>query len=298
MGVDGVFDHEAARELLGWASQDPRPLPWRGHRDGWGVLVSEVMLQQTDVGRVVDRWPVFMERHPTPASMAAAPVSAVIADWQGLGYNRRAVALHRCAVTIVERHGGEVPDTVAALEELPGVGAYTARAVAAFAFGRDVGAVDTNVGRILARRAGGPLGRVDAQALADAAVPVGRAGEWNQAMFDLGAAVCTKRDPACGDCPVRRGCAWRGEGDDPAVGSAGVSRPQTRFVGSDRQGRARLVKALSDAGALDEPAVAAAMGWPTDGTRAARVLAGLVADGLVVCDDGVVSLPGGRPVLR
>jgi A/G-specific adenine glycosylase len=289
-GVDGVFDSATARDLLEWAAQDPRPIPWRGHRDGWGVLVSEVMLQQTDVGRVADRWPVFMERHPTPAAMAAAPVSAVITDWQGLGYNRRAVALHRSAVRIVERHGGEVPDTVEALEELPGVGVYTARAVAAFAFGRDVAAVDTNVGRILARRVGGPLGRVDAQTLADAAVPVGRAGEWNQAMFDLGAAICTKRSPSCGGCPVRGGCAWRGEGEDPAVGSAGVSRPQSRFVGSDRQGRARLVRVLSERGVLEETAVAVVMGWPDDATRAARVLAGLVADGLVVCDDGTVGL--------
>lgn len=287
---DGVFDPGAVRDLLQWAAQDQRPIPWRGHRDAWGVLVSEVMLQQTDVGRVVDRWPVFMERYPTPAVMVAAPLSAVITDWQGLGYNRRAVALHRSAVRIVERHGGEVPDTIEALEQLPGVGAYTARAVAAFAFGRDVGAVDTNVGRILARRAGGPLGRVDAQALADAAVPAGRSGEWNQAMFDLGAAVCTKRSPSCGGCPVRRGCAWRGEGVDPAVGSAAVSRPQSRFVGSDRQGRARLVRVLSDGGAVEEATVAAAMGWPDDADRAARVLAGLVVDGLVVCDEGIVGL--------
>ena len=176
----------------------------------------------------------------------------VVRAWAGLGYNRRAVHLHATAVVVVERHGGTLPDELDALLALPGVGPYTARAVLAFAFERDVGVVDTNAARVLARRAGRSLDRAAVQAQADAAVPAGRGWAWNQAMLDLGATTCRARSPGCDVCPVARGCAWWEAGrpePDPARGSAGVSTGQSRFEGSDRQGRGRLVDALRGAGA-------------------------------------------------
>lgn len=275
----------AVAAIGAWAPVHHRDLPWRATRDRWGVLVSEVMLQQTQVDRVVRRWVSFMARFPTPSAAAAAGVAAVVDEWAGLGYNRRAVALHRCAVACVDTHGGSVPGTLAELMALPGVGPYTARAVLAFADGADVAVVDTNVGRVLARVAGRRLRPAEAQRAADDAVPAGAGWWWNQAMLDLGATVCTARVARCGDCPVAPWCAWRGEGPDPAAGSAGVTAPQSRFEGSDRQGRGRLVDALRTDGAVPAGALATAAGWPDDPDRARRVAAGLVADGLAG-DDG------------
>lgn len=276
--------------LVGWAEDRLRDLPWRNTTDGWGVLVSEVMLQQTQVDRVAPRWVRFMARFPDPAAAAHAGVAAVVDEWAGLGYNRRAVALHRAAVACVDHHGGKVPDTLDALLALPGVGPYTARAVLAFAWHRDVGVVDTNVGRVLARLAGCKLGSTEAQRLADTVVPSGTGWLWNQAMLDLGATVCVARTPRCGGCPVSRWCAWQGgqttgSGEDPALGSAGVSGRQPRFEGSDRQGRGRLVDALRRAGAVTVRELASVAGWPDDPGRATRVAATLVADGLAG-DDG------------
>ena len=273
----------ARRRLLAWGANAHRDLPWRATRDPWAVLVSEVMLQQTQVPRVVPRYRAFLDRFPTPAACAAAPVGDVVDEWAGLGYNRRAVALHRCATACVADHGGTLPDDLDALRALPGIGPYTARAVLAFAFERDVGVVDTNVGRVLARWAGRPLRPAEAQAAADALVPRGEGWAWNQAMFDLGAGVCRKRSPDCEACPVRRWCTWRSSGcpvPDPAVGSAGVSGGQSRFEGSDRQGRGRLVDALRGRGSVPPVELAAVAGWPEDPARARRVAEGLVADGL------------------
>jgi A/G-specific adenine glycosylase len=206
-----------------------------------------------------------------------------------MGYNRRARNLHLAATAVVERHDGRVPDDLAALLALPGVGPYTARAVLAFAFGRDIGVVDTNAGRVLSRAVEGrPLTRTEAQVLVDAMVPAGRGWSFGQALLDLGATVCTTRSPDCGACPVRRRCRWAVSGlstPDPATGSAGVSSAQARFDGSDRQGRGRLVAALR-AGPVDPTDLAAAAGWPADPGRAERVLEALVAEGLVVCDSG------------
>ncbi|HEY8547843.1 MAG TPA: hypothetical protein VIL36_22445, partial [Acidimicrobiales bacterium] len=243
----GLTDREA---LLAWGRDGLRDLPWRRTRDPWKVLVSEVMAQQTQVERVVPLYERFVARLPHPHACAAAPVSAVLWLWSGLGYNRRAVALHDCATAIVEHHGGEVPDDLDALLALPGVGPYTARAVLAFAFERPVGVVDTNVGRVLARWAGRPLGAKEAQARADALVPEGRpewAWLWNQSVMELGATVCKRRNPDCDRCPLTHRCTWAAAGrpqPDPADGSAGVGRGQSRFEGSDRQGRGRLVAAL------------------------------------------------------
>ncbi|WP_420638325.1 A/G-specific adenine glycosylase [Candidatus Poriferisocius sp.] len=277
--------------LLAWGERNRRDLPWRRTRDPWAVLVSEVMLQQTQISRVVPRYRTFLEEFPTAAACAAAPPAAVIRAWDGLGYNRRAVSLHRCAQLVVAGHGGRPPDGLAALLALPGVGPYTARAVLAFAYEHDVGVVDTNVGRVLARWQGRPLTAAEAQAAADAAVPPGGGWAWNQALFDLAAEVCTRRAPRCEQCPVRWWCRWRGRGADPADGSAGVSGGQSRFAGSDRQGRGRLVAALR-MGPVAGAEVAAACGWPDDPTRAERILGELVAEGMVEIDrEGRARLP-------
>jgi A/G-specific adenine glycosylase len=281
--------------LLEWSVGTRRDLPWRRTRDPWLVLVSELMLQQTQVARVVPRFESFCERFPTPCAAAVAEVAEVVWLWAGLGYNRRAVNLHRAAVQIVERHDGIVPGELDALLGLPGVGPYTARAVLAFAYERDVGVVDTNAARVLARVGGRSLGRREVQELADAAVPPGAGWAWNQAVLDLGATVCTSRVPSCNRCPVASDCAWHRQArpePDPARGSAGTTRGQSRFEGSDRQGRGRLVAALRELGRLAPDEVAGAAGWPDDPDRADLAMASLVRDGLAVeRDDGSLSLP-------
>lgn len=276
--------------LLKWWPDVARDLPWRHTRDPWLVLVSEVMSQQTQVSRVVPKWFAFIERFPTPAAAAAVPAGDLISMWVGLGYNRRALMLHRCAGEIVERHDGRVPDTLDDLLALSGIGPYTARAVLAFAFEADVGVVDTNVGRVLARLGGSQLDRSQVQQRADALVPAAKGWEWNQALLDFGAQICEKRAPHCDDCPVMTQCCWRGAGPDPADGSAGVSVTQSRFEGSDRQGRANLVSSLRN-GPLTSEAALAALGFGSEIERAERVLASLITDGLVVAEGNFVSLP-------
>ena len=284
------------RSLLAWWERNGRhDLPWRQTRDPWSVLVSELMLQQTQVPRVIPKHAAFMARFPTVVVCASAPLGDVVAQWAGLGYNRRAVNLHRCAVEVVARHNRTLPDDLDALLALPGIGPYTARAVLVFAFGRDVGLVDTNAGRFVARALGGrSLAARDAQALADASVPPGRAWEWGQAVFDLGALICTKRAPACDACPIASSCAWALAGwpaPDPIAGSAGISGPQSRFDGSFRQGRGRLVDRLR-LGPVPADDVAVAAGWPDAPARAADAAQSLVDDGLAICDqDGTLRLP-------
>lgn len=255
-----------AGELLSWGSSHRRDLPWRRTRDPWLVLVSEVMLQQTQVDRVVTTFLDFCDRYPTPADMAVVPLSDVVRRWQGLGYPRRARYLHTTAVTVAERFDGVVPDRTEALIALPGVGPYTARAVQAFAFGASVGVVDTNVGRVLARWSGSRLRPSAAQAMADALVPVRKGWVWNQSILDFAAAVCTKRSPSCSECILREGCAWAGVGEDPAVGSAAVSRSQAPFEGSLRQARGVLLSRLSDGPCpVQEASVPAAESLAADG---------------------------------
>ena len=241
--------------------------------------------------RVVPRWHEFLARWPTAASCALDPVAEVVRAWAGLGYNRRALNLHRAAVAIVERHGGELPCDLAALLALPGIGPYTARAILAFAFGCDVGVLDTNAGRVVARAAAGrPLRPAEAQRLADELVPAGRGWAWNQAVLDLGATVCTARAPACHRCPLAAICRWGGGGgSDPAVASAGRRGRQAGFEGSDRQGRGRLLDALR-AGPVDAAALPAACGWPGDAARASTVVAGLVGEGFARLNDGRLEL--------
>ncbi|MGA0993925.1 MAG: A/G-specific adenine glycosylase [Ilumatobacteraceae bacterium] len=271
------ISEEVVSELLAWGGPRLRDLPWRRTRDPWGVLVSEVMAQQTQVARIIPRWEAFMERFPTPESLAEAPLADLLRLWQGLGYPRRARALHEAARRI--RDSGRFPSTVEQLMDLPGVGPYTARAVAAFAFDLDVGVLDTNVGRLLARLAGERLRPAAAQSMADDLVPKGDAWIWNQVVMDFGATVCTARSPRCDHCPVSGRCAWAGstERADPAQGSAGVSGKQARFEGSDRQARGRLLAALVDGPIL---AVAVAVVMDRDSAVADRLLADLVAEGL------------------
>jgi A/G-specific adenine glycosylase len=271
--------------LLSWSARTRRDLPWRHTRDPWAILVSELMLQQTQVGRVVPRYHSFLERFPSAAACAEASLADVVREWAGLGYNRRAVSLHRAAVAVVERHGGELPADLDALLVLPGIGPYTARAVLTFAFGRDVGIVESNTGRVLARVAGRRLTQAQAQHVADELVPSGHGWAWNQAMIDLGATVCLRRAPRCGDCPVSAHCGWHG-GPDPAA----PAHRQSTFAGSDRQGRGRLVDAMRVA-PVPVNRIPDAAGWPDDPARAHRVADTLVADGLGIEVDGALTLP-------
>jgi A/G-specific adenine glycosylase len=197
------------RRLLAWFRRAARDLPWRRTRDPYRVLVSEFMLQQTQVARVLEFYPRFLERYPTLRSLARARPSAVREAWDGLGYYRRAANLHLLAREVVAAHGGVLPEEPAALERLPGVGPYTAGAVAAFAHERPVAAVDTNVMRVL-RRAFGCRTAKDATALAQRLQPRSGKTAWNfnQALMELGALVCTARAPRCPACPVRRRCSW------------------------------------------------------------------------------------------
>jgi A/G-specific adenine glycosylase len=258
------------------------------------VLVSEVMLQQTQADRVVPYYLAFLERFPTPAECAAAPMGDVVRLWSGLGYNRRALNLHRAARQVVDEFGGRLPDDERLLRSLPGIGAYTARAVLSFGFGVDVATVDTNAVRVLSRCvSGGPLTLVAAQSLADRLVPPGHSWEFNQTMFDVGATLCVGTNPRCGECPLRAMCAWRRSGladPDPWRASPSV-RPQSKFAGSDRQGRGRLLDALR-LGPLSEGAVAESCGWPDDAERAGRISQALVAEGFA---EWVASAP---PQLR
>lgn len=280
--------------LLRWGGRVRRDLPWRRTRDPWAVLVSELMLQQTQVPRVVPRYAAFLARFPDPASCAAAPAGEVVAAWEGLGYNRRAVNLHRAATVIVEQHEGRLPDHLDGLLALPGVGPYTARAVLAFAFERDHGVVDTNAARFLARAvAGERLAPRRAQELADEQVPLGQGWAWNQAVLDLGATVCLRRQPRCADCPIVEHCRWARAGfsaPDPADGTAGASTGQSRFDGSDRQGRGRLVQALRT-GPVELARLADVAGWPDDPERAQRVADQLVGEGIAEYADGQLALP-------
>ena len=272
--------------VLAWGVPRLRDLPWRHTRDPWEVLVSEVMLQQTQVPRVIPKWHAFLAEFPTTAACAAAPLGDVLRCWQGLGYPRRARNLHATAME-VERLGA-FPRSLDGLLALPGVGAYTARAVLAFAFEADAAVVDTNIARVYARHEGTRLTPKQVQTLADAQVPAGDAWAWNQCLMDLGAVLCRPSAPGCAECPLVDTCAWQGRGDDPAIGSAGVSRTQARFEGSDRQARGRLMRALSSQ-PVPVTDVAAVMGCATD--RAERLVVSLVHDGLVVRDGDRLRLP-------
>jgi A/G-specific adenine glycosylase len=282
--------------VLDWYAEAARDLPWRRpDADPWAVLVSEVMLQQTPVARVLPAYEAWLRRWPTPADCAAEPPGEAVRMWGRLGYPRRALRLHAAATAVRDRHAGEVPRDVEALLALPGVGDYTARAVAAFAFGARVPVVDTNVRRVLARAVdgaaepGAPSAARDLRA-AEAVLPedTTTAPVWSVAVMELGALVCTARAPRCGTCPVTDWCAWRRAG---APAATEVRRPGQAFAGTDRQVRGRLLAVLRDAPGPVGPALLDAV-WDEPVQRA-RALHGLVAHGLVdPLPDGTFALPG------
>ncbi|WP_040633655.1 A/G-specific adenine glycosylase [Mobilicoccus pelagius] len=278
--------------VLTWFDRAGRDLPWR--REGttpWGVFVSEVMSQQTPVARVVPAWEAWTTRWPAPADLAADSPGEAVRMWNRLGYPRRALRLHEAAAAMVERHDGEVPRDLDDLLALPGVGAYTAAAVAAFAFGRRATVVDTNVRRVEARVVSGSALPAPAliraeSTLATALLPEDDedAARWNVAVMELGALVCTARAPQCDVCPVADLCAWQLAGR-PAY--EGPARRTQSWVGTDRQIRGRILALLRQTrDPLTATEIAAA--WPDDEARRDRCLAGLVEDGLVE------ALPGDR----
>lgn len=223
----------AAREaILAWYARTGRELAFRATADPYAVLVSELMAQQTQAERAADAWARWMVRWPTVRDLAGASVADAVRAWAGLGYNRRAVSLHRAAQVIVREHGGEVPASIEALEALPGVGPYTARAVAAIAFGQPVGAVDVNVRRVLGRLAkGGPEAFTPAtmQGLADAVVPGSAAAAWTHALMDVGARLCKPTRPRCADCPAYAWCRFAaGERPQAAASVSSATRPPGR----------------------------------------------------------------------
>lgn len=272
--------------VLAWYAATGRVLAFRATADPYAVLVSELMAQQTQALRAAEAWTAWMARFPTVASLAEASLADVLRAWAGLGYNRRAVALHRAARVIVEAHAGAVPSSVETLEKLPGVGPYTARAVAAIAFGLRVGAVDTNVRRVLGRVAAGGAEAIPVaamQALADAVVPEGHAGAWTHALMDLGAGVCRPAKPLCAGCPASAWCRYAA-GERPAVadGARGprARTPEPRFETTTRWLRGRIIERARDAAdgtwvPYDEP-----MG--VHGERAVReALAALASEGML-----------------
>lgn len=244
--------------LLAWYAAHGRDLPWRRTRDPYHILLSEMMLQQTQVPRVLPRYLAWLERFPTLAALAAAPTADVLRAWSGLGYNSRAVRLQAVARQAVTHNDGRLPGTVEELLALPGIGAYTARAVACFAYGQDVPVLDTNVKRVLHRALVGPeLPRpalTDRQlwALAERAVPAGRGYDWNQGLMDLGAQVCTARKPACVVCPLRSICraapAIQGALADGRHAARGAASPAVPFTKTARHYRGQTLRALGALG--------------------------------------------------
>ncbi len=282
--------------LVPWFRAHARDLPWRRpETTPWGVLVSEIMLQQTPVARVEGPWREWLERWPRPSAMAAAPAADVLRAWGRLGYPRRALRLHAAAQAIAAEHDDVVPEDVATLESLPGIGTYTARAVAAFAYGRRVPVVDTNVRRVVARAVHGraEAGAASARDLGDVEVLLpgdqADAATMSAALMELGATICVARGPRCADCPVLEHCAWQQRGRPAWDGP--VRRAQT-WAGTDRQVRGRLLAVLRDApGPVPAPDLESA--WLTDPAQRARCLDSLLVDGLVEqLADGRFALPG------
>ncbi|MBI3748471.1 MAG: A/G-specific adenine glycosylase [Chloroflexi bacterium] len=289
----------AARDaILAWYGEHGRSLPFRRTSDPYAVLVSEAMAQQTQAARAGDAWVGFMDRFPTPHALAAASLADVLRAWQGLGYNRRALNLQRAARQIVTVHGGEVPSDLHALQALPGVGPYTARAVAAIAFGQSAGAVDTNVRRVLGRVLAGDdaaMHAAELQRVADAAVPSGRAGDWTHAVMDLGATVCRPRRPACGGCPVRAWCAYAG-GTRSAQRIARAVRPATppvAFAATSRWLRGRIVDRLRAAPDGEWTTIHAPVG-EHDEAAVRAALTALAVEGLIELDQRTTSAGRGR----
>lgn len=294
---------ELSRALNDWFARSARDLPWRAPgTTAWGVLVSEFMLQQTQVERVLPRWLEWMERWPTPAALAAAAPGDAVRAWGRLGYPRRALWLHRAATQLASTHDNQVPTSIEALLKLTGIGPYTARAVATFAYGDRHPVVDTNTRRVIARLVHGraAAGMPSPTDLADmeALLPVDpdQAAVFNAAAMELGATVCTARAPACGGCPVSAWCEWRGAGYPD---NAPTKRPQqARFEGSDRQARGRIMAFVRERtspvpveAALQAAFEGARAGGVRDEGQPRRAYDSLITDGLIIEFEGTARLP-------
>lgn len=294
--------HPLAPPLIDWYRENARDLPWRDPDFGaWGILVSEFMLQQTPVTRVIPRLEEWLMRWPTPAHLAAAPVADAVRAWANLGYPRRAMWLHQAAVEITARHGGVIPRDVDALLALPGIGDYTARAVAAFAYGERVPVVDTNTRRVLARAIEGksqpgPAAKRDLAVMAEIlpAEPIA-AAIVNAAAMELGAVVCTARSARCELCPLASLCAWRAAG----YPDTGDTRPkQAKYEGSDRQARGAVLAELRAADGSGVLVDALVTHWP-DSDQRDRAILTLLADGLIETVGDMARLAGdGRSTAR
>jgi A/G-specific adenine glycosylase len=273
---DGLRD-----AILAWYEVRGRSLPFRGTTDPYAVLVSEVMAQQTQISRVAPAWTAFMATFPTVAHLAAASPADVLRVWRGMGYNRRALNLWRAARVVVDEHLGQLPSDVAALERLPGIGPYTARAVAAIAFGAPVGAVDTNVRRVLGRTIGGAIDAFPAaelQRVADASVAADRPADWTHALMDVGATFCRTGRPLCDECPARAWCRYAATARvSGAVGR--VRRRATPFPSTSRWLRGRILDRLREAEGAGWVVIATPIG-NHDRTTIVRTLSLLAADGL------------------
>ena len=287
------------RPVLAWYDSHARELPWRADdRSPWAVLVSEVMLQQTPVDRVVPAWEAWLARWSTPSALAADSPGDAVRMWGRLGYPRRALRLHAAATACVDRFGGAVPSTYDELRSLPGVGDYTAAAVLAFAYGRRAVVLDTNVRRVLARLVDGserarPSVNAAERALASSLLPDAdaRAARWSVALMELGALVCTASSPSCEVCPVVASCAWV-TGGRPAYD--GPARTAQRFTGTDRQVRGRLMAVLRES-PTPVPKPGLDVVW-ADAVQRERALDSLIDDGLIdPLPDGRYALPGSVP---
>lgn len=284
-----------AAPLIEWYRDAARDLPWRREGFGaWGTLVSEFMLQQTPVARVIPHLEAWLTRWPTPSDLAASPPADAVTQWANLGYPRRALWLHRAAVEIRDRHDGVVPRDVDALLALTGIGDYTARAVAVFAYGDRHPVVDTNTRRVLARvvegraQPGSPnkadLARMDAELPHD----IVESAIVNAAAMELGAIVCTARSPRCEVCPLAAQCAWRAAGYPE---SDDRRRRQAKYEGSDRQARGAVLKVLREAAPAPVALFTVVPDWP-DAVQRDRAIDSLIADGLAEASDGLLHLPG------
>lgn len=285
---------DLATPLIAWYRVNARDLPWRRPGFGaWGVLVSEFMLQQTPVSRVIPHLEAWLVRWPTPAALATDAPAEAVRQWANLGYPRRALWLHRAAVEIVRRHDGQVPSDVEALLALTGIGDYTARAVSVFAYGQRHPVVDTNTRRVLARAIDAraqpdPASRRDLAAMtAILPDPVAESAVVNAATMELGATVCTARSPRCDGCPLAEVCAWRAAGY-PDTGDR--RRHQARYEGSDRQARGAVLRTLRDAAPAPVRLVGLIADWP-DARQRDRAIDSLISDGLAEAVEGVLRLP-------
>jgi A/G-specific adenine glycosylase len=288
--------------VTAWYAASARDLPWRRPGVGaWPILVSEFMLQQTPVARVLPAYDAWLARWPTAAALAAATSGDAVRQWGRLGYPRRALRLHACAGVIASRHGGEVPASISELRALPGVGPYTAAAVASFAFSGRHAVLDTNVRRVLARLITGQdlsprsSASVAETKLAESLLPpadANRAATWSVAVMELGALICTAQRPACGRCPLAANCAWLLNGSPAAQ----ARRPAQRYEGTDRQCRGAVLAVLRNA---PGPVAARSLDtcWP-DAAQLSRVLGTLIEDGLASSQEGgLIGLPGDLPDL-